>query len=162
MRLCYHCGVPAADELADLVEDAFAVDAFVQRASLHDDGHSQQDLLTDVLLQAAGARRRQGRCRGTEGLLSIKFRKSFTTERLTTYSKSGLRHTAGLSIALAPLGELFTYNMGKMSSYKSNNLPAEYLDAIYLKQAYISCGNITCELFCLISGLLRYLHQKLR
>lgn len=54
MSVSYHWGVPAADELADLMEDAFAVDAFVQRTSLHDDRHSQQDLLTDVLLQAVG------------------------------------------------------------------------------------------------------------
>lgn len=52
--LPHHCGVPAADELADLMKDAFAIDTFVQRASLHDDSHSQQDLLTDVLLQTDG------------------------------------------------------------------------------------------------------------
>lgn len=49
--LSYHCGVATANELSDLVKDAFAVDAFVQRAPLHDDRHSQQDLLADVLLE---------------------------------------------------------------------------------------------------------------
>lgn len=38
------------------MEDAFTADAFVQGASLHDDRHRQQDLLTDILLQAAGKR----------------------------------------------------------------------------------------------------------
>lgn len=35
------------------MEDALTVDAFVEGASLHDDGHGQQDLLADVLLEAA-------------------------------------------------------------------------------------------------------------
>jgi len=35
MRKSYHCGVAAADELADLMEDALTVDGFVERASLH-------------------------------------------------------------------------------------------------------------------------------
>lgn len=56
--LPHHCGVPAADEVSDLVEDAFTADGFVQRAALHDDGHSQQDLLTDVLLQTGGKQAR--------------------------------------------------------------------------------------------------------
>lgn len=51
MTLSYHGGVAAADELPDLVKDAFAVDTFVHGASLHDDGDSQQDLLTNVLLE---------------------------------------------------------------------------------------------------------------
>lgn len=29
MHVSYHCGVAAADELSDLMKDAFAVDAFV-------------------------------------------------------------------------------------------------------------------------------------
>ena len=55
--LSHHGGVPAADELSDLEKDAFTVDAFVQRASLHDDRHRQKDLLTDILLQAGGKQR---------------------------------------------------------------------------------------------------------
>lgn len=51
-RLSHHCGVPAADQLSHFMKDAFAADAFVQRASFHDDGNGQQDLLTDILLQA--------------------------------------------------------------------------------------------------------------
>ncbi len=31
----YHCGIAAADELADLMEDALTVDRLVKRASLH-------------------------------------------------------------------------------------------------------------------------------
>lgn len=31
----YHCGIAAADELADLMEDALTVDGFVEGASLH-------------------------------------------------------------------------------------------------------------------------------
>lgn len=60
----YHCGVTAADELSDFMKDAFAVDAFVQRASLHNDGHGQQDLLSDILLQAAGNRETFDDCSG--------------------------------------------------------------------------------------------------
>lgn len=55
----YHCGVAAADELSDLVKDAFTVNAFVKGASLHDDRHRQQDLLANILLEA-GERGRQG------------------------------------------------------------------------------------------------------
>lgn len=40
VRLSHHCGVPAADELSDLKQNAFTVGAFVQRASFHDDRHS--------------------------------------------------------------------------------------------------------------------------
>jgi len=53
----HHCGVPTADEMSDLEEDALAAVALVQRASLHDDRHGQQDLLTHVLLQAGGRER---------------------------------------------------------------------------------------------------------
>lgn len=51
ITLSYHRGVAAADELANLMKDAFAVDAFVYGAPLHDDGYSQQDLLANVLLE---------------------------------------------------------------------------------------------------------------
>lgn len=36
------------------MKDALTVDAFVYGAPLYDDGHSQQDLLADVLLEAGG------------------------------------------------------------------------------------------------------------
>lgn len=55
-RPSYHCGVAAADELPHLVKDAFTVNAFVEGASLHNDRHRQQDLLANVLLEAAGER----------------------------------------------------------------------------------------------------------
>lgn len=54
----YHCGVAAADELSDLVKDAFTVNAFVEGASLHDDRHRQQDLLANILLKT-GKRKRE-------------------------------------------------------------------------------------------------------
>lgn len=59
LRSTHHCGVAATNELADFVEDALAVDGLIQRAPLHDDCHSQQDLLTDILLKATGQRERE-------------------------------------------------------------------------------------------------------
>lgn len=53
-RPAYHCRVAAADELSHLVKDALTVDAFVEGAPLHDDGHGQQDLLANILLEAVG------------------------------------------------------------------------------------------------------------
>lgn len=55
----HHCGVAAADELADFVKDALAVDGLIQGAALHDDGHGQEDLLPNVLLQAGEERGRE-------------------------------------------------------------------------------------------------------
>lgn len=37
------------------MKDALTVDAFVDGASLHDDRHGQQDLLANILLEAAGS-----------------------------------------------------------------------------------------------------------
>lgn len=56
----YHGRVAAADELPDLVKDAFTVDAFVHGAPLHDDGNSQQDLLANVLLETERTTQRTG------------------------------------------------------------------------------------------------------
>lgn len=47
----YHRGVATADELPDLMKDAFTVDTFVYGAPLHDDGYSQEDLLANILLE---------------------------------------------------------------------------------------------------------------
>lgn len=49
--MSHHRGVATADELPNFVKDAFAVDAFVYRTPLHNDCYSQQDLLTDILLE---------------------------------------------------------------------------------------------------------------
>lgn len=59
----HHGGVAAADQLADFVEDALAVDGLVERASLHDHRDRQQDLLPHVLLEAAKHRTRGETCR---------------------------------------------------------------------------------------------------
>lgn len=49
----HHGGVAAADQLADLVENALAVDGLIKRAPFHNHRDRQQDLLPDVLLEAA-------------------------------------------------------------------------------------------------------------
>lgn len=41
------------------MEDALTVDALVEGAPLHDDGHGQQDLLANILLEAGGRGRGQ-------------------------------------------------------------------------------------------------------
>ena len=60
----YYGGVSGGDELAHLLKDTLTVDGFIQRASLHDDGHRKQHLLSHILLETVA--RPSGKGRETE------------------------------------------------------------------------------------------------
>lgn len=79
----YHRGVATADELTDLMKDAFTVDTFVYGAPLHDDGYSQKDLLANVLLET-GEKEWNQRCEYIEEKKKKTFSKETPKDRTLT------------------------------------------------------------------------------